>query len=389
MTSADWANKDFYKVLGVSKDASAEEIKKAYRKLARANHPDSHPGDKAAEERFKAIAEAYDVVGDAEKRKQYDEMRSMFSGGFGPFAGTGQPGGGRAGGTTFDINDLFGGGSTTAGGGFGDLFGTMFGGGGGGRARQTPRRGADLESDVTIGFTEAVEGATVSLRLSSEAPCSDCKGTGARAGTVPRVCPDCDGVGMRAASVGGAFTMNETCPSCRGRGLVVDDPCPTCRGSGRGQSSRTISARVPAGVKDGQRIRIRGKGAPGERGGPAGDLWVRVHVQGHQLFGRSGNNLTLTVPVTFAEAALGAEIKVPTLGGSPVTLRIPPGTPNGRTFRVRGKGVRHQGGHGDLLVTVDVEVPTTLTPEAREAVEALREAMPEGDPRAKLFEGSR
>ena len=390
MTSADWANKDFYKVLGVGKDASAEEIKKAYRKLARANHPDSHPGDKAAEERFKAIAEAYDVVGDAEKRKQYDEMRSMFSGGFGPFTGTGQRGGG-AGGTTFDVNDLFGGGSTTSGGGgFGDLFGTMFGGGGGGRARQAPRRGADLESDVTIGFTEAVEGATVSLRLSSDAPCSDCKGTGARAGTVPRVCPDCDGVGMRAASVGGAFTMNETCPSCRGRGLVVDDPCPTCRGSGRGQSSRTISARVPAGVKDGQRIRIRGKGAPGERGGPAGDLWVRVHVQPHPLFGRSAaHNLTLTVPVTFAEAALGAEIKVPTLGGSPVTLRIPPGTPNGRTFRVRGKGVGHKGGHGDLLVTVEVQVPTDLTAEARAAVEALRDATPEGDPRAKLFEGSR
>ena len=389
MTNADWANKDFYKVLGVAKDASAEEIKKAYRKLARANHPDSHPGDKAAEERFKAIAEAYDVVGDAEKRKQYDEMRSMFSGGFGPFAGqTGQPGG-RGGATTFDINDLFGGGSTTAGGGFGDLFGTMFGGGGQTRTRQAPRRGADLESEVTIGFVEAVEGATVSLRLSSDAPCSACSGTGARAGTVPRVCPDCDGVGMRAASVGGAFTMNETCPSCRGRGLVVDDPCPSCRGSGRGQSNRTISARIPAGVKDGQRIRLRGKGAPGERGGPSGDLSVRVHVQPHPIFGRSGHNLTLSVPVTFAEAALGAEIKVPTLGGSPVTLRVPPGTPNGRTFRVRGKGVRHKGGQGDLLVTVEVQVPTALTDEARAAVEALRDATPEGDPRAKLFEGSR
>jgi molecular chaperone DnaJ len=383
MTSADWANKDFYKVLGVSKDATAEEIKKAYRKLARANHPDSHPGDKAAEERFKAVAEAYDVVGDAEKRKKYDEMRSVFSGGFGPFTG-GQGGGG----TTFDVNDLFGGGSSTSTGGFGDLFGTMFGGGRGSR-QAAPRRGADIESEATIGFTDAVDGVTISLRLSSDAPCPDCSGTGARSGTMPRVCPGCDGVGMRAASVGGAFTMNETCSACGGRGLVVDDPCPTCHGSGRGLSNRTISTRIPAGVKDGQRIRIRGKGAPGERGGPPGDLWVKVHVQPHPVFGRKGNNLTLTVPVSFAEAALGAEIKVPTLGGTPVTVKLPPGTPNGRTLRVRGRGVPHKDGRGDLLVTVDVQVPATLSADARAAVEAYRDATADGDLRANLFEGSR
>src|SRR6478735_6532546 len=238
MTSADWANKDFYKVLGVSKDATAADIKKAYRKLARENHPDSRPGDKAAEERFKTVAEAYDVLGDPDKRKEYDELRAGF-GGFGPFAGTG------GGGAPFDLNDLFGG-------------------------------GGDLETDATIGFADSVEGVTVSLRLSSDAPCPDCSGTGAKAGTMPRVCPDCDGVGMRVASVGGAFTMNETCPTCHGRGLVVDDPCPTCHGSGRGMSNRTISARIPAGVKDGQRIRLRGKGANGERGGPSGDLYVTV-----------------------------------------------------------------------------------------------------------------
>ncbi|HLN77749.1 MAG TPA: DnaJ domain-containing protein, partial [Nocardioidaceae bacterium] len=267
MTSADWATKDFYKVLGVSKDASADEIKKAYRKLARANHPDSHPGDKAAEERFKQIAEAYDVVGDAEKRKQYDELRT-YGGGFGPFT-TGRPGGG--GSQTFDMGDFLGG--HAGGGGFSDLFGTVFGGGT--RARQSAaRRGADIETDATISFLDSIEGVTVSLRLSSDAPCPDCSGTGARAGTVPRVCPECDGVGMHAASRGGAFTLNETCPMCRGRGLVVDDPCPTCHGSGRGLSSRTIQARIPAGVKDGQRIRIRGKGASGERGGPPGDLYV-------------------------------------------------------------------------------------------------------------------
>jgi molecular chaperone DnaJ len=390
MTSADWANKDFYKVLGVAKDASAADIKKAYRKLARENHPDSHPGNQAAEERFKAIAEAYDVVGDTEKRKQYDELRSGL-GGFGPFT-TG------SGGTPpFDFNDVFSGGGTRTGGGgggFGDLFGGMFGGGGGGggaRTRTTaaPRRGADIETDATIGFADSIDGVTVSLRLSSDAPCPDCSGTGARAGTLPRVCPDCDGVGMRAASVGGAFTMNETCPTCHGRGLVVDDPCPTCHGSGRGMSNRVISARIPAGVKDGQRIRLRGKGAPGERGGPAGDLFVNVKVAGHPLFGRKGDNLTLTVPVSFDEAALGAEIKVPTLSGAPVTLRIPPGTPNGRSFRVRGRGVKRTtgsaaGSTGDLLVTVEVQVPAVLNEKARAAVEAYREATAGADLRANL-----
>ncbi len=384
MTSADWANKDFYKVLGVAKDASAADIKKAYRKLARANHPDSHPGDTAAEDRFKAIAEAYDVVGDPEKRTQYDDLRSGLGGGFGPFttSGAGGP-------QTFDLNDLFGGGTgrSSSGGGFGDVFGGMFGGGGRTRSTAQPRRGSDIETDATIGFAEAIEGVTVSLRLSSDAPCPDCSGTGAKAGTMPRVCPDCEGVGMRAASVGGAFTMNETCPTCRGRGLVVDDPCPTCHGSGRGMSNRTISARIPAGVKDGQRIRLRGKGANGERGGPPGDLYVTVKVSGHPLFGRKADNLTLNVPVSFAEAALGADIKVPTLNGAPVTLKIPAGTPNGRAFRVRGRGVQRKDGHkGDLLVTVEVQVPAVLDDKARAAVEALREASGGADLRANLFD---
>jgi len=389
MTSADWANKDFYKVLGVAKDAPADEIKKAYRKLARESHPDSHPGDKAAEDRFKSIAEAYDVVGDKEKRAQYDEMRSAFAGGFGPFTTTGSGTGGRP----FDINDIFGGQRGGAGGegggGLGDLFGTMFGGGGGGRTTRTqPRRGADIETEATIGFGESIEGVTVSLRLTSDAPCPDCSGTGARSGTVPRVCPECEGVGMRAASVGGAFTMNETCPGCGGRGLVVDDPCPTCHGSGRGLSKRTISARIPAGVKDGQRIRLRGKGASGERGGPPGDLYVSVKVAPHPLFGRRGDNLTLTVPVSFDEAALGADIKVPTLGGPAVTVKIPPGTPNGRTFRVRGKGAARKDGHrGDLLVTVEVQVPAVLDDAARSAVEAFRDATGGNDLRGRLFEG--
>lgn len=389
MTNADWANKDFYKVLGVSKDASTAEIKKAYRTLARANHPDSKPGDAAAEERFKAIAEAYHVLGDKDRRKEYDEMRAVLAsggGGFGPFAGgrtttgSGQP---------FDINDFLGGQGS---GGLGDVFGGMFGGGGTRTRQQAARRGADIETDATIGFQDAVEGVTVSLRLSSDAPCPDCSGTGARAGTMPRVCPECEGVGMVAASVGGAFTMNETCPACHGRGLVVDDPCPTCSGSGRGMSSRSIQARIPAGVKDGQRIRLRGKGASGERGGPAGDLFVNVKVAPHPLFGRKGDNLTIDVPITFDEASLGAEIKVPTLEGAPVTVRIPAGTPNGRTFRVRGRGVTRKDGKGvahkgDLLVTVHIQVPAVLNDKAREAVLAYRDATAGGDIRANLFQG--
>jgi len=370
VTNTDWANKDFYKTLGVAKDASQADIKKAYRKLARANHPDSKPGDKAAEERFKAIAEAYDVIGDAEKRTQYDETRALFAG------GGFRPGG--AGG--FDPGDFFGGN-------VGDFLGGVFGGGGRRTARTTSRarRGSDVETDTTISFTDSVEGVTVSLRLTSDAPCPDCNGTGARAGTMPRVCPECEGVGMRAASVGGAFTLNETCPACGGRGLVVDDPCPTCHGSGRGFSNRAISARIPAGVKDGQRIRLRGKGANGEFGGPPGDLYVNVKVAPHPIFGRKGDNLTLKVPIAFHEAALGADVKVPTLGGTPVTVKIPPGTPNGRTFRVRGKGIRRSDGHqGDLLVTVEVQVPAQLTAEARAAVETLRAAASD-DLRAALF----
>jgi molecular chaperone DnaJ len=388
VTNTDWATKDFYKILGVEKDASQADIKKAYRKLAREHHPDSKPGDKAAEEKFKAVAEAYDVVGDVEKRKQYDETRSMFAGGFGPFqgGGGGQPGG-QYGTTTFDLGDLFAG-QPGAGGGFGDVFNDVFGRTGARRGpRTSPRRGQDLETSTTLGFVDALEGVTVSLRLASDAPCSACRGTGAKAGTVPRVCPGCDGVGMVAASVGGGFSLNETCPSCRGRGMVVDDPCPVCHGSGRGLSDRSIQARIPAGVKNGQKIKLRGKGGAGEHGGSRGDLFVVVKVTPHPLFGRSGDNLTLTVPVSFAEAALGAEVKVPTLTGGPVTMKIPAGTPNGRTFNVRGRGAPHKDGtKGDLLVTVEVQVPTSLTPEAQEAVETLRDVTPGAELRSRLFE---
>jgi molecular chaperone DnaJ len=375
VSNADWMNKDFYKVLGVPKEASADDIKKAYRKLARKNHPDAHPDDPKADERFKEISEAYAVVGDPARRKEYDEQRSLFGNGF-RYPGRGEGPGG------FDINDLFGGQGS---GGLGDLLGGIFTGGRNRSAGARPRRGADIETETRLDFESAIEGATVALRMTGETPCAACRGTGARAGTVPRICPTCEGAGMTMTSQGG-FSIPEPCRDCRGRGLIVDDPCPVCHGSGRGTSSRTMQVRIPAGVRDGQRIRLRGKGAPGEHGGPAGDLYVTVHVDPHPMFGRSGDNLTISVPVRFDEAALGGEISVPTLDGKTVKLKIPAGTPNGRTFRVRGRGVRRRDGtKGDLLVTVDVVVPTDLDEATREALQAYRDASGAQDPRGSLF----
>jgi len=392
VSTKDYLEKDFYKVLGVPKDAPTDEIKKAYRKLARKHHPDANKGDAESEDRFKEISEAYDVLSDDTKRREYDEARTLFGTGGLRFPGGGT-GGGRMGpagpgGAAFDLGDLFGG-SAGAGAGLGDVLGGLFGRGRAGGTAQAPRRGADVESEVTLSFTEAVEGVTVPLRLTSEAPCGACHGTGAKAGTTPRVCPTCQGSGQTSRNAGG-FAFAEPCRNCRGRGLIVDDPCPVCHGSARAPSTRTIQARIPAGVKDGQRIRLKGKGAPGERGGPGGDLFIVVHVSPHQLFGRKDDNLTLALPVTFPEAALGAEIKVPTLGGQPVTLRIPAGTTSGRTFRVRGKGVtRRDGTQGDLLVSVDVAVPAKLNGKAREALEAFRDATAGDDPRAGLLDPKR
>jgi len=384
---SDWATKDFYKELGVAKSATQDEIKKAYRKLARANHPDSHPDDTAKHEKFKAVAEAYDVIGDPEKRKKYDQARELFGrGGFpaGGFGGPGGFGGGFGGGV--NVEDLLR--DRAGGGGFGDLFGDLFGGTGRARTR-VPRasRGADLETTATLGFTESLDGATVSLRVSSDGACATCHGTGGKPGTQPHVCPTCEGSGFVTASVGGAFSMNETCPTCGGRQLVYDDPCPTCHGTGLGRASRTIQAKIPAGVKDGQRIRLRGKGAAGANGGQAGDLYVTVKVTPHRVFGRKGDNLTVDVPVSFPELALGAEIKVPTLDGPPVTLKVPAGTPDGRTFRIRGKGVkRADGTRGDLLATVEVQVPGHLDADARAALEAYAAATADIPLRSGLFE---
>ncbi|MEU8133791.1 molecular chaperone DnaJ [Streptodolium elevatio] len=387
MSTKDYLEKDFYKVLGVPKDAGTAEIKKAYRKLAREYHPDANKGDAKAEERFKEISEAYDVLADEKRRKEYDEARTLFgNGGFRP------PGGAGAGGFPFDLGDLFGqpggpGQPPGGAGGIGDLFGGLFGRAG---ARQAPpRRGQDVESEVTLNFSDAVDGATVPIRLTSSEPCHHCNGTGAAAGTMPRACPTCSGTGQTSRNQGG-FAFSEPCRDCKGRGLLVDDPCIVCHGSGRARSARTMQVRVPAGVQDGQRIRLKGKGAPGERGGPAGDLYVVVHVRPHPVFGRKGDNLTVTAPVTFPEAVLGAEVTVPTLGGTPVTLKLPAGTKNGATLRVRGRGAaRKDGSRGDLLVTVEVTVPKDLDPKALEALEAYRAATASVDPRAKLMEAAK
>jgi len=389
VSARDWAEKDYYKVLGVSKSADAAEIKRAYRKLARENHPDHHKGDKAAETRFKQISEAHSVIGDAAKRKEYDEARSLF--GSSPFRGFGTRGGARPtagrpagnGGFSFDLGDLFNGGrnnpaqtgGTGSPGNIGDIFGGLFNQ----RSRTGPttsraRRGADTEAEVRIGFTAAVEGTTLPLRTTSQTPCPACRGTGARAGTMPHICSRCEGTGAVLHDENGV-PMPETCPDCHGRGLVVDEPCPQCHGSGRAASSRTMQVRIPAGVKDGGVIRLRGKGAAGENGGPAGDLLVRVLVDPHPSFGRSEDNLTVTVPVSFADAALGGSVRVPTLNGPSVLVKVPANTPNGRVFRVRGKGAtRRDGSRGDLLVTAEVTVPDTLDDDSREALERFRTA---------------
>jgi molecular chaperone DnaJ len=309
--------------------------------------------------------------------------------GSGGFRVPGGPGGqpGSGGGFSFDLGDLFGGMGGPGGGGLGDLLGGVFN-----RSRtpgQASRRGADVESEVTLDFVEAIGGVTVPLRMTSEQPCSACSGTGAKTGTVPRVCPDCSGTGHSSRNLG-EFSLSEPCRSCRGRGLIVDDPCPVCHGSGRAPSTRTMNVRIPAGVRDGQRIRLKGKGAPGEFGGPAGDLYVTVHVRPHPVFGRRGDHLTVAVPVTFPEAALGAEIKVPTLGGSPVTVKLAPGTANGRTLRIRGHGItRKDGTRGDLLVTVGVAVPQNLDAKARDALAAFAEATAGDDPRRDLLDAAK
>ncbi|QDY05852.1 molecular chaperone DnaJ [Micromonospora sp. HM134] len=380
MSSKDWIEKDFYATLGVEKSASSDEIKKSYRKLARESHPDHNPGDPKAEERFKAVSEAYAVLGDDAKRREYDEMRSLF--GSGAFR-RGARGAGQPGGAPFDVSDLFGGGgggdSRFGGGGFTDLFSSIFSGGGGGGAGPTrargPARGRDVEAEVALDFGDAVRGVTLPLTLRAPGVCDTCHGNGAKPGTQPTACPVCHGAGVTTRDQG-SFSFSEPCRNCQGVGTVVEEKCPECQGTGGVTKTRTLNVRFPAGVADGQRIRLAGRGEPGQRGGPAGDLFVQVKVRPDDLFGRTGDDLTLAVPITFAEAVLGTDLRVPTLDGA-VTLRVPPGTPSGRVLRARGKGVvRRDGRAGDLLVTLDVVVPATVSDEARAALESFAGATP-------------
>ncbi len=367
----DWVDKDFYKVLGVAKDASQEEIKRAYRKLAQQLHPDANPDNPKAEERFKEVSEAYATLSHEDQRAEYDQVRRMVeSGGFQGFGGSGPFGGGQQ----FRVEDL----GDLLGGGLGDLFG--FGRGGG---RTGPRRGADLQTELHLSFEDAFHGVTTSVAVEGEAACRHCGGSGGEPGTNVQICGTCHGAGTVAQSQG-FFSISQPCPQCRGTGKTIEQPCSTCRGRGTEVRSRTIKVKIPPGVDDGSAIRLREKGSPGSRGGPAGDLIVLVHVARHPIFRRKGHDLTLRVPVTFTEAALGTAIEVPTMNG-PVKLKVPAGTRSGKVFRVRGKGVpRQRGKPGDLMVTVEVAVPQKLPRAARKLLEQYAEEFEQESPRAHL-----
>ncbi|BBX75218.1 molecular chaperone DnaJ [Mycobacterium shinjukuense] len=373
MAQREWVEKDFYKELGVPSDATDEQIKKAYRKLASEFHPDKNP---AGAERFKAVSEAYSVLSDETKKKEYDETRRLFAGGFGGgrrFDPGGFRGFGAAGdGVEFNLNDLFDAASRSGGTNIGDLFGGLFGRGASPRPSR-PRRGNDLETETELDFVEAAKGVAMPLRLTSPAPCTNCHGSGARPGTSPKVCPACNGSGVINRNQG-AFGFSEPCTECRGSGSIIEHPCEQCKGTGVTTRTRTINVRIPPGVEDGQRIRLAGQGEAGLRGAPSGDLYVTVHVRPDKIFGRDGDDLTVTVPVSFTELALGSTLSVPTLDGT-VGVRVPKGTADGRILRVRGRGVpKRGGGSGDLLVTVKVAVPPNLEGAAREALEAYAAA---------------
>src|SRR5579862_1085277 len=333
----EWFETDYYKVLGVNDQATEKEITRAYRKLAKQFHPDTNPG---SDERFKEISAAYDVLGDEAKRKEYDEVRRLGASGFGFPGGFGGAGGGQ----TFRVEDL---------GDLGDLLGGLGGVFGGGRrgTRAGPRRGADIETELHLSFEDAVRGVTTAVHVAGEARCQTCGGNGAAPGTTPVVCPRCGGRGSLDEPQG-LFSLSRVCPECAGRGTKIEKPCSTCKGSGVTTRTREVKVRIPPGVEDGQRIRVKGRGQAGRANGPSGDLYVVVHVGAHALFGRRGRNLTVAVPVTYPEAVLGTTVTVPTLDGQ-VTVRVPAGTPTGKTFRVKGRGVPSHGrsGTGDLLVT--------------------------------------
>jgi molecular chaperone DnaJ len=362
--------RDLYEVLGVSKGASPDEIKKAYRKLARQYHPDKNPGDANAEERFKEVQAAYDVLSDPTKRQEYDRVGSRI------FAGAGGPRGGNFqwSGNIGDLGDLS------------DLFGGLFGGGRTASARSrrsTGEHGRDVEVPVNLSFEDSLNGVTTKIPVELETTCSACHGTGAEPGTSPKICPECRGRGVVSESQG-LFALSQPCPRCGGNGTVVEQPCRKCGGSGRERRTKRYTVKIPAGVKDGTKIRLKGKGEAGYSGGPPGDLIVVTNVAPSPLFKRRGSDLVLDVPVTYAEAALGASVEIPTPEGR-ISLKVPPGSEDGKLLRVKGRGAPklNGGGKGDLLARVRVSVPKKLTKAEREALENLQKVSRE-NPRERL-----
>ena len=366
------AKRDYYEVLGVAKNASEDELKKAYRKLAMKHHPDRNPGDKGAEAKFKEANEAYEVLSNAQKRAAYDQFgHAGLSGAAGP--GPGGPGGGFGG-----FGDIF-----------GDVFADIFGGGGmGGRGGQ-PYRGADLRYNLELSLEQAVFGDTIKIRFPTLNACATCEGSGAAKGTQPQTCPTCRGAGQVRMQQG-FFSVQQTCPHCRGTGKIISNPCKDCRGSGKQQSTKTLDVKVPAGVDEGDRIRLTGQGEAGERGAPPGDLYVQISVRPHPIFERDGGDLHCKVPIDFTLAALGGELEVPTLGGK-VNLKIPAETQTGKVFRLRGKGVPSMrgGAPGDLLCHLEVETPVRLTGRQHELLREFGDTLKEGDhsPQAQSWLG--
>ena len=353
------AKRDLYEVLGVAKDASADDIKKAYRKLAMKHHPDRNPDDKSAEEKFKEVQAAYEILSDEQKRAAWDRYgHAAFEAGGG--AGAGGFGAGAAGAANF--SDIF-----------GDVFGDIFGGGRGGRGG--PQRGADLRYTLEIDLEEAVRGTKVQIKVPKLEACGTCEGSGAKKGTTPVTCTTCKGQGQVRIQQG-FFTLQQTCPACRGSGKTIKDPCPDCRGQGRVQKQKTLQVNIPAGVDSGDRIRLAGEGEAGPQGGPTGDLYVQVSVREHAFFQRDGNDLHCEVPISFVDAALGGEYEVPTMDGR-VKLKIPAETQSGKLFRVRGKGVPNVrgGGQGDLICRVVLETPVNLNGKQKELLRAFQDSL--------------
>jgi molecular chaperone DnaJ len=374
---------DPYKILGVDKKASQDEIKKAHRKLVRQFHPDHNPGDAKAEEKFKEIQAAYDLVGDPEKRKQYDRGGIFGMGGGQSGSGSGAPGGFTAadfGGFQDILSNLFGGGGQ----------GGTAGGGARGRTQSTgpkPERGKDLESSVAISFEQAIGGAQIPLAVATTQPCPTCRGTGAKPGTSPKVCPKCQGRGIESQGQG-LFSISQPCSRCHGSGAIIEDPCPTCLGAGQQKTVKNYKVNIPAGVREGSRVRLAGKGEAGRNGGPPGDLYVVTHVAPSPIFERKGDNLEVEVPLTIPEAIRGADVEVPTLNGRK-KIRVAPGTKHGTVVKLRGEGPPKLGNaarppKGDLHYKFVIDVPATLSAEQSEAVEKLSAVMGD-DPRARLF----